>query len=133
MKKIDSEYAQKVSESDIRQEFELLKKMDHPNVTQYFKYFYQDKCLYIIYEYVDNMEIKGLLKAYKAKKQPIETNNLWNIFMQCILSLNYIHKQNIIHRNINLNNVFMTENNIIKLGDFRLSFLTNIKELNKDR
>ena len=66
MKKIDSKYAQKVSETDVKNEFELLKKMDHPNVTKYFKYFYQDQCLYIIYEYVDNMDINGLIKAYKS-------------------------------------------------------------------
>ena len=133
MKKIDSKYAQKVSENDIRQEFALLKKLDHPNVTKYFKYFYQDQCLYIIYEYVDNMDINGLVKAYKSIEIPIEPNVLWNIFMQSISALNYIHSQNIIHKNISLNNVFMTENKIVKLGDFRFSFLANMQELNRVR
>ena len=133
MKKIDSKYAQKVSEMDIRQEFEILKKMDHPNVTKYFKYFYQDQCLYIIYEYVDNMDINGFVKAYKSIEKPIETNALWNIFMQSISALNYIHSQNIIHKNISLNNIFMTENKIVKLGDFRFSFLANMPELNRIR
>ena len=58
MKKIDSKYAQKVSEMDIRQEFEILKKMDHPNVTKYFKYFYQDQCLSFLIIFVSHIPIE---------------------------------------------------------------------------
>ena len=125
MKKIDSKYASKVQEQYIRNEFELLKKMDFPNITKYFKYFYQDNCLYIVYEFLNNGDLGGFLDAYKSLDKPIDSNTLWNIFMQCISALYYIHSNNIIHKNINLSNVFMSENKIVKLGDFRFSFLAN--------
>ena len=51
MKKIDAKYASKESVDNIRKEFEYLKSMNHPNVTKYFKFFIEDQCLYIIYEY----------------------------------------------------------------------------------
>ena len=125
MKKIDSKYASKVQEQYIRNEFELLKKMDFPNITKYFKYFYQDNCLYIVYEFLNNGDLGGFLDAYKSLDKPIDSNTLWNIFMQCISALYYIHSNNIIHKNISLSNVFMSENKIVKLGDFRFSFLAN--------
>ena len=133
MKKIDAKYASKESEDNIKQEFEYLKKMNHPNVTKYFKYFIEDQCLYIIYEYADNADINGLVSAYKSIEKPIDVNTLWNIFMQSISALYYIHSQNIIHKNINLNNLLMTEDKTIKLGEFRFSFLANNPNLNKIR
>ena len=133
MKKIESRYASKIQENQFRQEFEMLKKIDHPNVTKYFKYFFQDQCLYIISEYVNNSDINGLLKAYNSIEKPIEINTLWNIFMQSISALNYIHSQNIIHKNINMNNLFITEDKIVKLGDFIFSFLANNPEFNRKK
>ena len=133
MKKIDAKYASKESVDNIRKEFEYLKSMNHPNVTKYFKFFIEDQCLYIIYEYADNADINGLVGAYKSINKPIDVNTLWNIFMQSISALNYIHSQNIVHRNINLNNLLMTENKTIKLGDFRFSFLANNPNFNRVR
>ena len=132
MKKIESKYAQKAQEQYIKKEFELLKQMDFPNITKYFKYFYQDSCLYIVYEFLNNSDLGGFLEAYKSLNKPIDTKTLWNIFMQCISALYYAHSNNIIHKNISLSNIFMTENKIVKLGDFRLSFLANNSDLIKN-
>ena len=98
--------------------------MSFPNVTKYFKYFIQDSCLYVIYEYVNNGDLSGFIEAYKSLKKPVDSNTLWNIFMQCISALRYIHNQNIIHKNISLTNIFMTESTIVKLGDFKFSFFS---------
>jgi serine/threonine protein kinase len=113
------------SNYNIKEEFEQLKKLDESNITKYFKYFYQNNKLYIIYEYINNTDLQGFLKAYKSLEKPIEIKSLWNIFMQCMSGLKYIHSKNIIHKNISLTNIFMTENKIIKLGDFRFSFIAN--------
>ena len=131
MKKINSVYISKVSKEDISKEFENLKKLDNLNVTKYYKYFFENNNLYIIYEYVDNNDINTFIEGYKSFNRPIETNTLWNIFMQCISALKYIHSQKIIHNNIKLENVFMTENKTIKLGDFRFSFLAKNSLLNR--
>ena len=126
MKKIESFYAENANEDEIKKEFTALKDMKSPNITKYFKYFYQDSCLYIVYEYLNNSDLAGYLEAYKSLEKPIDTNTLWNIFMQCISALKYCHNKNIIHKNIKLSNIFMSENNIIKLGDFRFEFLENL-------
>ena len=123
MKKINSEFIQ--NQYNLNEEFDKLKNMKNPNTTKYFKIFFQNQSLYIIYEYMNNNDLEGFLNAYYSLNKPIETNTLWNIFMQCISSLKYIHNNNIIHRNITLTNIFMSENKIIKLGDFRFSFLSN--------
>ena len=129
MKKINSEFIK--NDFNLKEELDLLKKMKNPNTTKYFKAFYQNQSLYIIYEYMNNNDLEGFLDAYKSLNKPIESNTLWNIFMQCISSLQYIHNNNIIHRNITLTNIFMSENKIIKLGDFRFSFLAKNEKVHK--
>ena len=131
MKKIDAKYIENTKEVEetIKNEFNALKEMKSPNITKYYKFFFQDSCLYILFEFLNNNDLEGFLKAYKSLNSPIDTNTLWNIFMQCISSLKYIHNKNIIHKNIKLSNIFMSENNIVKLGDFRFSFLENNEKL----
>ena len=133
MKKIDKEYLSNLDEKTLKEEYELFKSMNNPNVTKYFKYFYQDECLYLVSEYVNNSDLNGFLNAYKSLDKPIETNTLWNIFMQCISALKYIHSKNITHKNIKLSNIFMTENKVVKLGDFRLSFLDDKSNQNSKK
>ena len=36
-------------------------------------------------------------------------------------SINHIHSKNILHRDIKSQNIFLTKNNIVKLGDFGVS------------
>ena len=69
-------------------------------------YFYQDNCLYIVYKFLNNGYLGGFLGSYKSLDKPIDPNTLWNIFMQCISALYYIHSNNIIHKNIRLSNFF---------------------------
>ena len=120
---------------DIKEEFIKLQSLNEPNVSKYFKYFNQDNKLYIIYEYINSTDLKGFYDAYCSLERPIEINTLWNIFMQCISALKSIHSKNIIHKNISLTNIFMTENKIIKLGDFRFKFIEddqNSKDQNEE-
>ena len=116
-----------LNEQAIKNDFEKLNKVSFPNIIKYYKYFIQDSCLYIISENINTGDLQHFLEAYITLEKPIETNTLWNIFMQCILAVKYIHSQNIIHKNISLSNIFMTENKIVKLGDFKFSILDSLK------
>ena len=78
-------------------------------------------------EYFDNGDLSDYIKVLqydnKNKKEEI-----WNIFYQCILGLNYLHSQDIVHRDIKPDNIFMTKNKIIKIGDFGVSALVKEKK-----
>ena len=103
------------------QEFQILSKLNHPNIIKYFKMFNEDGKIYFVKEYVDNGSLKNIKEAYNSINKPIEVNTLWNIFMQCMAGLDYLHNNNIIHKNISLNNILMNENKVIKIDDIQFN------------
>ena len=44
-------------------------------------------------------------------------NLVWSYFIKICLGLNYLHKRRILHRDIKTYNIFLTENDNIRIGD----------------
>ena len=57
----------------------------------------------------------------KKKKESFTETEIMNWFVQMCLSLDHIHKKKILHRDLKAQNIFLTKDNIIKLGDFGIS------------
>ena len=131
-KKIDCDINQ-INQKDINEEFEKLKSLDHHNIVKYYKSFIKDNSLYFIEQYIDNGGLDNLVVAYESLNKPIETKLLWNIFMQCISGLKYLHDKNIIHKNICLENILMNENTEIKLDDIQFSFILDEEKKDKGK
>lgn len=55
------------------------------------------------------------------KNSILEENEVFKYFIQIISALNFLHENNIIHRNLKLNNIFLDENDNIKLSGFSFS------------
>ena len=102
-------------------ETKLLSKLNHSLITKYFKSIREGERLYIIMEFMDNGDLGGLLKASKILKKPIEEEKLFEIFIQSMKSLAYIHKKKLIHRDIKPENLFISIDGTVKLGDFGVS------------
>jgi NIMA (never in mitosis gene a)-related kinase len=111
-------------------EIELLKKLDHSNIVKYYKSFRENEQLYIIMEYFDNGDLDDYIRVLKNEKKQ-KKEEIWNIFYQCMSGLNYLHSMGVIHRDISPQNIFMTKNKIIKIGDFGVSAKFKDKEILK--
>ena len=112
----------------IENEIQILQKLKHPLITKYYKAFKNDGNIYIVMEYMNNGDLGKLIKSHMILNTPIEENKLWNIFIQALKSLEFIHSKQIIHRDIKPENLFINNNGVIKLGDF--GFSANYKNNN---
>ena len=110
---------QKQKEIDlVENEVAILKNLNHPLITQYYKSFKEGNCLYIVMEFMDNGDLSKLIKGNQTLKKPIEEERLWNIFIQALRSLEFVHSKGLIHRDIKPENLFISLDGTIKLGDF---------------
>ena len=102
-------------------ETSFLKELNHSHIIKYYKNFIEGDYLYIIIEFVANGDIEGYMKAHQIYNKHIEEEKLWNIFLQCMEALTYVHSMGVIHRDIKPVNLLMDNNMTVKLGDFGVS------------
>eukprot|EP01063_Lacrimia_lanifica_P008003 TRINITY_DN1513_c1_g1_i1.p1 TRINITY_DN1513_c1_g1~~TRINITY_DN1513_c1_g1_i1.p1 ORF type:complete len:697 (+),score=307.37 TRINITY_DN1513_c1_g1_i1:123-2213(+) len=113
---------------EARAECALLARLQHPNIVQYMEHFEQRQVLYIVMEFAEKGDLDGVLKKYQARGRRMSANvpglpqeMLLGYFTQICMGLRYLHDKKILHRDIKCANIFLTSNNIVKIGDFGIS------------
>ena len=76
---------------------------------------------------LNNGDLQSFKEGKEGLHQHAEEKILWKIFYDCLKGLVFIHKQEIIHRDIKPNNLFFDEKLKIKIGDFNISVVFNVK------
>lgn len=104
-------------------EVEILKKINHPHIIKYYYSFIEDNTLSIITEYAESGDLYQHLQKHRNKKQNFSEAELWRIMSELTEALKYLHQNNIIHRDIKCQNVFLSKNLTVKLGDLGASKL----------
>ncbi len=93
----------------------LAKFADLPGIVNVYDFFEQNKTAYIIMEYLDGITLKN----YVEKNGPIiETDTFFKRFIPVLTSLEKIHKQGMIHRDISPDNLMLMKDGFLKLYDF---------------
>ena len=98
----------------LENEILICNNLEHKNIVKLNDYFIYNQKYYLIFEYCENKDLSSLLKN-RGKLTEIEVQ--YYIY-QLIQALIYLQERNIIHRNLKLQNIFLTEKMELKLGDF---------------
>lgn len=107
-----------------------MQKLKQNTVVKIYETFETSKYLIIIMEYVSG----GDLLTYVKKRNKLSENVAKYIFRQIILSLEFTHQQNIIHRDIKLDNILLDIHGNIKICDFGVSkYIKTKKEIMYDQ
>lgn len=96
------------------QEVIILKRIKHKNVVRLFEYFETDKHLLFVIELCAG----GDLLNYVRRRRRLKEDVAKCLFKQIIESLAYIHKKNILHRDIKLDNILLDSEGQVKICDF---------------
>ena len=110
---------------------EMLLNLSHPNIIKFYDIFHDEASSYtfIIQEYSSGGELYHSLQ----KKFRYNQNDLSIIVYQLINGVEYLHKKNIVHRDLKLENILLKSNDsvLIKIIDFGLALNTpnTIKEI----
>lgn len=106
-----------------KQEFEVMTRLKHPNLTHVFDFGHDlhSNVYYITMEYIDGSSLHDILKH----SRPLPLEKTVSILVDLCRVLSFIHSRKITHRDINPNNIMITKDNTVKLMDFGLADLGN--------
>ena len=105
----------------ILREIEILKKLNHPNIVKLYDTIISDKNILLIQELVNGISLRDFYNKEIRNQRNISEKKykiLTLIFKQIFSAFDYIHKKNIFHRDIKLENILLTKNYEIKIIDF---------------
>ena len=102
-------------------EVDLLRRLCHPNIVRYHDSFMAKKgqSLCISMEYCDGGDLADQIK--KARRNLFSEDKILHYFVQMALGLHYMHTNNVLHRDLKTQNVFLLGNGRLVLGDLGIS------------
>lgn len=115
----------------LNKEIDILPCLVHKHVVRYLESAHDEeaKMSYLLMEHFTVGDLADVIRSYRREHTRISEDRIWRIFAQLLIAIEYCHsvkKPNaitvgsIVHRNVIPSNVFVGENDIIKLGYFSL-------------
>ena len=102
----------------MKKEVDILTSLENEYIVKYYCSFLEKDYFNLLMGYAGNTNLKQFINGYKNKGSFIEEEKIKNIIFQICLALKEIHKSNLTHRDLTPENIFIDENNKIKIGYF---------------
>ena len=103
MKEIPKTAEDLLTDSEIMDEIEILKNLDHPDIVRIMEFYNTEESYYIINEYCPGGELFDQINKRFSETQ------IAVMFRQILSGLAYLHSNNIIHRDLKLENILIKE------------------------
>lgn len=124
-----NEFRANGNDNRITREIQALKLVNHENVIKLIEdgiFEDNNQCyVYILMEYLEGFD----LKQYLYSSNVLTIKDITEIFKQILSGLDAIHQKNIVHRDLKLENIFITKDNKVKILDFGLSKLIDFTSI----
>ena len=98
-------------------EIKIHKSLSHLHIVKLISFYEDSLNIYLLLELCSNNSLSDLIKRRKR----ITEREAQYYTYQILLALKYLHSLKVIHRDIKLGNLLLTDKMVIKLGDFGLA------------
>ena len=121
----------------IENEIKILSQLDNPFIVKLYEVFSLNQnyelldykgeekddtqMMCLVLELCENGDLNDKIREKKQKNERFSENEILQYFYEILQGLYYLHKNRVIHRDLKTLNIFLTENNHIKIGDFGVS------------
>mmetsp|Transcript_17043 Transcript_17043/g.36817 ORF Transcript_17043/g.36817 Transcript_17043/m.36817 type:complete len:694 (-) Transcript_17043:512-2593(-) len=121
LKKIKLDDANEKERVQAETEVTVLAQLDHPLVLGYVDHFMYKGHMCIVTDYCESGDLYQWLRSRSGGKSPMMEGQILELLVQILLAIQYVHSRNILHRDLKTQNIFLTKEGNIKLGDFGIS------------
>lgn len=120
IKQIDMRGMTEREKTNTKREAYILEALTHPNIINFLGSFdSKPGYLNIVMSYADGGDLGKKIK--EANGRYFSENIILGWFTQICLAIKHIHERRYIHRDLKCENVFMTKEGLVKLGDFGIA------------
>ena len=131
IKIIEKSKYSKNRQKNLKNEIEILKKLDHPHIIKIFEYYENSEKIFIISEFLTGGDLFQKIKNIKVFSEKIAS-----FYIKQILSaLSYLHKKNIAHLDLKPENIMFCNKkknvSVLKIIDFGISQNSNPEKKKK--
>ena len=120
----------------IENEIKILSQLDNPFIVKLYEVFSlkpnsellknketkdEEQIMCLVLELCENGDLNDKIIEKKKRNEKFTENEVLHYFYEILQGLYYLHKNRVIHRDLKTLNIFLTENNHIKIGDFGVS------------
>ncbi|KAH7823825.1 putative Protein kinase RNA-like endoplasmic reticulum kinase-like B (PERK-like B) [Monocercomonoides exilis] len=123
MKEINISQLSKKEKEESINEIRILSKLRHPNIVSYRESFVEKGLLCILMDYCDSGDLYQ--RCQKQRGVLMKEDDILLYFVQICLALKHVHDRKILHRDLKTQNIFLTAQNVVKLGDFGIARMLN--------
>ncbi|EFJ39884.1 hypothetical protein VOLCADRAFT_70287 [Volvox carteri f. nagariensis] len=103
-----------------RQEIEIVSRLRHPFIMPYKEHWtHHGHTINVVYGYCEKGDLTSAITKQKGKYFTEETLRLW--LAELLLAVDYMHRQHVLHRDIKTQNILLTGEGDVQIGDFGLS------------
>lgn len=118
---------------DAVNEVKLLASLKHQYIVRYHESFIENEVLAIVMDFAAGGDLRKRIQHARSERRPFAEPQILTWFTQVVLGLRYLHGRQVIHRDLKGANLFLTDQDQLRIGDFGLSRMLTQKAVRSSR
>lgn len=115
--------------SQIEQEINILKRLDHPNVLKIYEFFQDDENFYLVTELCGHGDLSDKLQRMGCMNEiPVKV-----LMYQILSSVAYLHSKGVIHGDLKLENILIESLSLHHRTSFNTSITLDVRHFQRER
>lgn len=121
IKVIDMSRMDSKQRKDAVNEVKVLSSLKHPYIISYRESFTEHRSLSIVMDYAEGGDLHQRIKRHSINNRSFPEERIARWFTEATLAMKYLHDKHVLHRDFKTQNLFLTAQDRLRLGDFGIS------------